>query len=173
MGLKNVVSVEVVATKIQFIRGKRVMLDQDLALLYGVSTKVLNQAVQRHRVRFLEDFMFRLTKDEALNLKSQFVTSRWGGIRKLPHVFTEQGVAMLSGVLNSSRAIQVNIAIMRAFVKLKELLLAHKELADKVTELEEKVGEHDESIGMIFEAIKKLLEPPSVEEKRIIGFAKS
>ena len=147
------------------------MLDRDLALLYGVSVKVLIQAVKRHKNRFPADFMYQLTKEEVANLKSQIVTSSWGGRRKLPHVFTEQGIAMLSSVLNSERAIQVNIAIMRAFVALKEFLLTHKELADKVAELEQKVGVHDESIQMIFEAIKKLLEPPPIEEKRITGFA--
>lgn len=171
MDQKNAVSVEVVATKILFIRSKKVMLDRDLAQLYGVSVKVLIQAVKRHKNRFPSDFMYQLTREEVANLKSQFVTSSWGGRRKLPHVFTEQGIAMLSSVLNSERAIQVNIAIMRAFVKLKEFLLTHKELADKVAELEQKFGVHDKSIQVIFETIKKLLEPPPVEEKRITGFA--
>ncbi len=181
MGQEDVVSTEVVATKILFFRGKRVMLDRDLASLYCVSTKRLNEQVSRNRTRFPEDFMFRLTDGEFLSLisqdaisglRSQNATSRRGGRRYLPYVFTEQGVAMLSGILHSERAIHVNIAIMRAFVKLRELLLSHKELADKVAELEEKFGAHDESIRMIFETIKKLLEPHPVEEKRIIGFGR-
>ena len=105
MGEKGI-SVEVVATKILLVRGKKVMLDRDLAELYGVSVKVLNQAVRRNKKRFPEDFMYQLTRQEFTNLKSQFVTSSWGGVRKLPYVFTEQGVAMLSSVLNSERAIQ-------------------------------------------------------------------
>jgi len=106
------ISVEVVATKILFIRGKRVMLDSDLARLYGVQTKKVNQAVKRNIERFPIDFMYQLTREEVMNLKSQIVTSSWGGVRKLPYVFTEQGVAMLSSVLHSKRAVQVNIAIM-------------------------------------------------------------
>lgn len=159
MGAK-VISVEVVATKILVIRGKKVMLDRDLAELYGVSTGVLNQAVKRNIGRFPEDFMFQLTKDEFSSLISHFVISKRGGTRKLPYVFTEQGVAMLSTVLNSERAIQVNIAIMRAFVKLRELLLSHKELAQKIDELERKYDMHEADIQVIFQAIRKLLEPP-------------
>ncbi len=153
-------SPELVATKILFVRGKKVILDKDLAEMYGVKTKELNQAVQRNLKRFPDDFMYQLTREEVANLKSQFVTSSWGGTRKPPRVFTEQGVAMLSGLLNSNRAIQVNIAIMRAFVKLRELLLTHKELAEKLEELERKYQLHETDIQMIFEVIKKLLEPP-------------
>ena len=146
------------------------MLDRDLAKLYGVPVKALNQAVKRNIRRFPEDFMFRLFWEEVINLKSQIVTSSWGGIRKLPYVFTEQGVAMLSSVLNSERAIQVNILIMRAFTKLREILLTHKELSAKIDALEKKYAEHDQTIKGIFEAIKQLLEPPPVKEKKIIGF---
>ncbi len=114
--------------------------------------------------------MYRVTKQEVIILKSQNVTSRWGGRRYLPYVFTEQGVAMLSTVLNSERAIQVNIAIMRAFVKLRELLLSHKDLAEKIEELERKYQLHEGDIQVIFEAIKKLLEPNPEPEKPSIGF---
>lgn len=168
--MANIISVELIASKILFIRGKRVMLDKDLAVLYGVPVKVLNQAVKRNLKRFPDDFMYQLTKEEVINLKSQFVTSSWGGVRKLPYVFTQGGVAMLSGVLNSERAIKVNIQIMRAFVKLRELLINHKDLAIKLGALERKYIAHDEKIKYIFETIRKLLEPPPEEPKRKIGF---
>jgi hypothetical protein len=166
---KKEISEEVVATKILFIRGKKFMLDRDLAELYGVATKDLNQAVQRNLERFPSDFMYKLTREEVMNLKSQIVTSSWGGVRKPPRVFTEQGVAMLSGLLNSRRAIHVNIAIMRAFVKLREVLLTHKELAEKLQELERKYQLHETDIQAIFEAIKKLLEPPPEPPKPRFG----
>jgi hypothetical protein len=163
---KKDISVGVVATKILFIRGKRVMLDRDLAKLYGVPTMRLNEQVKRNRDRFPEDFMFQLTKEESSNLISQNAISSWGGTRRLPYVFTEQGVAMLSGVLKSKRAIVVNIAIMRAFVKLREVLLTHKELAKKLEGLEHKYQLHESDIQAIFEVIKKLLEPPPPEPPR-------
>jgi len=163
------VSAEIVATKILFVRGKKVILDRDLAEMYGVKTKELNQAVQRNLERFPDDFMYQLTREEVANLKSQIVTSSWGGTRKPPRVFTEQGVAMLSGLLNSNRAIQVNIAIMRAFVKLRELLLTHKELSQKLEELERKYQLHETDIQAIFEVIKKLLEPPPESPKPRFG----
>jgi len=166
---KNEISAEVVATKILLVRGKKVILDRDLAELYGVRTNELNQAVQRNLERFPADFMFVLTRQEVMNLKSQFVTSSWGGIRKLPRVFTEQGVAMLSGLLNSKRAINVNIAIMRAFVRLRQVLLTHKELADRLGELERKYQLHESDIQVIFEAIKKLIEPPDEPPKPRFG----
>jgi hypothetical protein len=164
------VSVEIIATKIFDIRSKKVMLDHDLAKLYGVETSYLTRQVRRNIERFPEDFMYQLTRQEVRNLKCHFGTSSWGGIRKLPYVFTEQGVAMLSSVLNSRRAIQVNIQIMRAFIKLKELLLTHKELAIKLEALEEKYAEHDERIKDIFEAIRQLLTPPPEKQRKIIGF---
>jgi phage regulator Rha-like protein len=170
--MSGTVAVEVIATRILEIRGKKVMLDRDLAKLYGVATRNLNKAVKRNIERFPEDFMYQLTNEEVTNSKFQFGTSSWGGTRKLPHVFTEQGVAMLSGVLNSKRAIQVNIMIMRAFTKLRELLLTHKDLAIKLEALEKKYAEHDEKIQAIFNAIKQLLEPPPEEPKRKIGFHK-
>jgi len=171
--------VEGIATRIFEIRGRKVMLDRDLAELYGVSTKALNQAVKRNISRFPDDFMYQLTRQEVAILRSQFVTSNlksqivissWGGRRHPPYVFTEQGVAMLSSVLSSERAIQVNILIMRAFTKLREILLSHKDLAAKVETLERKYSEHDETIKAIFAAVKRLLAPPPVKRKRIIGF---
>jgi len=144
---------EVIIRKIYWIKGNKVMMDFDLASLYGVSTKVLKQAVKRNRRRFPKDFLFELTKSEFENLRSQFVTSSWGGLRYLPYAFTEQGVAMLSGILNSDQAIQVNITIMRAFVQLRRFLESNKELARKIEELEKAVSGYDEKIQMIFSAI--------------------
>ncbi|MDD5291587.1 MAG: ORF6N domain-containing protein [Candidatus Omnitrophica bacterium] len=168
--MPKAIAVEIIATRIQELRGKKVMLDRDLAKLYGVPAKVLNQAVKRNIKRFPGDFMFQLSWEEAESSRSQFVTLKQGkNIKYLPYAFTEQGVAMLSSVLNSERAIQVNILIMRAFTKLREILLTHKELAAKIDALEKKYAEHDETIKVIFEAIKQLLEPP-VKEKKIIGF---
>jgi hypothetical protein len=157
--------------KIFLIRGQKAMLSIHLAGLYGVEARVLIQAVKRNIERFPIDFMFQLTKNEYKNLKSQIVISSWGGARRaVPYAFTEQGVAMLSSVLRSRRAIRVNIQIMRAFVKLKEFLLKHKYLAVKIGALEKKYTSHDKKIKLIFEAIRQLLEPPSVKEKKIIGF---
>ncbi len=165
------ISIETVATKILLFRGKRVMLDSDLARLYGVETFNLNKAVKRNIERFPEDFMFQLSVEENNNnMIFQNGMSSWGGRRHLPYVFTEQGVAMLSSVLSSKRAVQVNIAIMRAFVKLRELLLTNKELAEKVSNLERKSAEHDSLFVAIFEAIKQLSEPPPVPNKPKIGF---
>jgi hypothetical protein len=156
------------------ICGQKVMLDQDLASLYGVQTKVLNQAVKRNLAGFPEDFMFQLTATEAEALRSQIVTLKRGQHRKYrPYAFTEQGVAMLSSVLRSDRAIQVNIAIMRAFVRLREVLASHKVLARKLDEVEKKLGEHDEKFQMVFEAIRQLtLPPPEPEKKGKFGFAR-
>ena len=146
------------------------MLDSELSKLYGVGPRDLNKAVTRTLDRFPEDFMFQLTKDEAQNLMFHFGTSSWGGTRKLPRVFTEQGVAMLSSVLRSKRAIHVNIAIMRAFVRLKTVLSTHKELAHKLNELESKIEKHDEDIKSIFEAIRLLMAPPQAKPRVITGF---
>ncbi len=150
--------------KIFLIRGLNVMLDRDLANLYGVKTKSLNLAVKRNIDRFPNDFMFQLTKEEFANLRFQFETSRWGGIRYLPYAFTEQGVAMLSSILKSKRAIQVNIGIMRIFVKIRKLVSANKGILNKFTQLEDKVQSHDKKIRTIFEVIHspldvKLLSP--------------
>ena len=163
------IPVESIASRIFLVRGQKVMLDSDLAELYGVTTSALNQAVRRNIDRFPSDFMFQMTDSEFSNLKSQFVTSSWGGRRKLLLVFTEQGVSMLSSVLNSERAIQVNIAIMRAFVRIREMLSTHKELAFKLEELERKAGIHDQTIVQLIEAIRQLMEPPA-KKGNPIGF---
>jgi hypothetical protein len=137
--------------------------------MYGVSTRDLNKAVSRNIGRFPDDVMRQLTRSEFNDLKSQFGTSSWGGTRKLPRAFTEQGIAMLSSVLRSTRAIHVKIAIMRVFVKLRELAASHKELAAKLDQLERKVGGHDGQIRSLFEAIRQLMEPPTPKSRRI-GF---
>jgi len=165
--MTNAISVEVIAAKILLIRGKRVMLDSDLSVLYGVKTGRLNEQVKRNIKRFPEDFMFQLAKEEVLNLKSQNAISSWGGVRKLPRVFTQEGVAMLSSVLNSERAIMVNIQIMRAFIQLKRMLLTNSDLRRKIEEMEKK---YDKQFAIVFQAIKQLLEPPPAKEKKIIGF---
>ena len=157
---------EIVESKILLLRGKKVMLDRDLAVLYGVETFNLNKAVKRNIDRFPEDFMFQLTSEEFKNLIFQFGISSWGGTRKLPYAFTENGVAMLSSVLNSERAITVNIQIMRTFTKLRELLATHKDLARKIEDMEKK---YDHQFRVIFDAIKQLIEPP-VTPKRKVGF---
>jgi len=159
---------ETIESKIFFLRGKRVMLDRDLAILYGVETRALNQAVRRNMRRFPEDFMFQLTKEEMESWKSQIVISNREkmGLRRRPYAFTEQGVAMLSSVLNSDRAIQVNIQIMRTFTKLREMLMAHKDLKRKIEDMEKK---YDYQFKIVFDAIKQLLEPPT-EPKSKIGF---
>jgi len=154
--------------RIYFVRGHKVMIDTDLAVLYRVPTRVFNQAVRRNMLRFPADFMFQVTSDETEILRSQFVISSWGGRRYLPFVFTEQGVAMLSSVLKSDRAIQVNIAIMRAFVKLRELLATHQEVAQRLEEFEKKFQRHDGQIRDVFDAIRALLAAQPV--KRPIGF---
>jgi len=153
------------------IQSQKIMLDKDLAGLYGVATKVLIQAIKRNIKRFPEDFMFQLTKKEFINLRSQIVTSSWGGRRYLPYAFTEHGILMLSTVLNSERAIQVNIAIMRTFVKLRQIFYTNKELAHKLNELERKTEKHDGEIKIIFEAIRQLMTPPE-KPKRRIGFGR-
>ena len=161
--------------KIVLVRGQKVMLDSDLAELYGVQTRILNEAVKRNSARFPTDFMFRLTADEAEILRFQFGTSSsrasghasaHGGRRYLPNAFTEQGVAMLSGVLNSDRAILVNIEIMRAFVRLRQLLAANAELARKLDALEQK---YDAKFRVVFDAIREMMRPAS-GAKRPIGF---
>lgn len=164
---KAIVAAGIVEERILFIRGEKVMLDRHLAELYGVPTKRLNEAVKRNHTRFPRDFMFQLTAEENNGLKSQTATSKGhGGRRKLPFAFTEQGVAMLSSVLNSERAILVNIAIMRAFVKLRELLATNKELAKRLDELEKK---YDAQFRGVFEAIRQLMTPPEKPRKEI-GF---
>jgi len=146
---------EVILTKIFLVRGQKVMLDNDLAELYQLETKQLKRQVRRNPERFPEDFMFELTKNEYNSLRSQFGTSSWGGTRYLPMVFTEQGVAMLSSVLNSKTAIQVNINIIRVFTKIRMLLETHQEILKKLDELEKKGIEQDDKIMLIFEYIKQ------------------
>jgi hypothetical protein len=166
---KSVVPIERVEKAILLIRGQKVLLDRDLAELYGVPTKVLKQAVKRNIDRFPSDFMFVLSRQEVTNLRSQIVTSsspQWGGARYQPMAFTEQGVAMLSSVLNSDRAIDVNIEIMRAFVRLRQMLIAHKDLARKLAALEKKYDDH---FKVVFEAISELMTPPEKPRKKI-GF---
>jgi hypothetical protein len=188
---KEIVPAEQIALQIRHFRSEKVLLDFDLAKLYGVATKVLNQAVKRNRDRFPDDFMFQLTAEEALVLRSQTVTSslkgagnqevtknwsqfvttshKYRGTKYRPYAFTEQGIAMLSTVLHSKRAVKVNIAIMRAFVKLRWVLETNRELARKFSELERRVDKHDEEIAAILEAIRQLMGPPE-KPRREIGF---
>jgi len=163
------VPVERIERAILQIRDRKVILDADLASLYEVETKALVQAVKRNLERFPEDFMFQLTKDEFVLLRSQFVTSReWGGRRYPPYAFTEQGVAMLSSVLRSPRAIHVNIEIMRAFVRLRKMIASHAELARRLDDLEKK---YDSQFKVVFDAIRQLMAPPE-PKRRPIGFRK-
>jgi len=164
--METIVPIEVIERKIYIIRGQKVMLDSDLAELYNITTKVLVQAVKRNLRRFPADFMFQLTNQEVAILRSQFVTSSWGGRRYVPYAFTEQGVAMLSSVLNSDRAVDVNIQIMRTFVKLREMIASHKDLARRLDELEKK---YDAQFKVVFDAIRQLMTPPEPKEKKI-GF---
>jgi hypothetical protein len=164
---------EIIQRKIFEIRNQKVMLDFDLSELYEIETRVLNQAVKRNRTRFPPDFMFQLNETEYTNLKSQFVTSSWGGSRKLPFAFTEQGVAMLSSVLHSSKAIEVNISIMRAFVYFRKLILSNKELSNKLVAMEEK---YNKKFKDVFEALNYLLnkdkQTEDIKERTRIGFRK-
>jgi hypothetical protein len=184
---KDVIPVEGIAQAIRVLRGEKVLLDSDLAFLYGVQTRVLNQAVKRNAERFPRDFMFRLNDEEmeqvsqskippqptgkAVSDSSQIVMSsrKHRGRRYRHYAFTEQGIAMLSSVLNSERAVRVNIAIMRAFVKLRQTLESNRELAQKFSELERRVGVHDDEIAAILEAIRQLMTPPE-KARREIGF---
>jgi hypothetical protein len=174
--MNNLIPVELIEKRIYLIRGQKVMLDRDLAELYGVETRTINQAVKRNIKRFPEDFMFQLSKEEFGNWRSQTVISNSArmGLRWIPFAFTEQGVAMLSSVLNSERAIGVNIAIMWVFVRIKQFISNYKELEQKLNALEEKhakhLHKHDSEIRLIFDAIKQML---AIEEKpkKRIGFA--
>ncbi len=162
----NLATIELITAKIYYVRGLKVMLDRDLASLYGVETKALKRNVRRHIGRFPDDFMFELTKDEFNNLRSQIDTSSWGGIRYAPMAFTEQGVAMLSGILNSDRAIQVNIQIMRTFTKLRHMISGHEELKKAVEELKQQT---DERFEVVFTVLDKLL-MDNEKPKKKIGF---
>ncbi len=167
----ELIPTDVIETRILLIRGQKVMLDVHLSTLYGVPTKRLNEQVQRNNDRFPKDFMFQLTRTEFKQLRSQFATSKKhrGGRTYLPYAFTEQGVAMLSSVLRSKRAVRVNIQIMRVFVRLRQFLTTHRELARKLEELEGKYDTHDRQIKIIFEAIRHLMQPPE-HKRREIGF---
>lgn len=170
---ESLIPLELIEHAILVIRGQKVILDRDLAALYEVQTKVLNQAVKRNLARFPEDFMFQLSQEEFENWRSQIVTLKPGRGRHLkyrPYAFTEQGVAMLSSVLNSERALLVNIALMRAFVRLREILGTHKDLARKLEQLEAK---YDENFRVVFEAIRQLMiPPPEAPKKHKIGFTR-
>jgi hypothetical protein len=157
---------ETIERVILSIRGQNVILDRDLAALYGVHTRDLNKAVGRNLDRFPADFLFQLTPGEFEALKFHFGTSSWGGTRKLPYAFTELGVAMLSSVLKSKQAVRVNIQIMRTFVALRKLLESHKDLSKKLEEMEKK---YDQRFQIVFEAIRQLLEPPAKSDRKI-GF---
>ena len=164
------IPIERIQNLIFLIRGEKVLLGQQLAELYGVPVKVLIQAVKRNHERFPDDFVFQLTPQEFANLKSQFVTSSWGGLRRaLPYAFTEQGLAMLSSVLRSGRAVQMNVAIVRAFVSLRRLIATNETFARKLAELECRLESHDESIKSLFDAIRELMQLP-VKPRREIGF---
>jgi hypothetical protein len=161
-----IIKQENIVSQIHFIRGEKVILDVDLAILYGVETRVLKQAVKRNIERFPVDFMFQLTEKEFEILRSQFVTSSWGGVRYRPFAFTEQGVAMLSGILKSKRAIEVNVEIMRTFVKLRQWLSSHKELERKLDSMEKK---YDGQFKVVFEAIRLLMKEEA-KPKHKLGF---
>ena len=165
------VSIQLVERRIYLIRGQKVMIDEDLAELYGVPTHRLNEQVKRNRKRFPQDFMFRLTQVETESLRSQIAISKSGrgGRRSLPYAFTEQGVAMLSSVLNSDRAIDVNIAIMRAFVKLRQMLETNEALNRKFAAVIRKLSTHDKYFTVIFDELKRLSEPSTPSRKQI-GF---
>ena len=165
---------EIITSKIYLIRDKKVMLDEDLAQLYNVPTGVLNQAVKRNKNRFPDDFMFQVTKEEFDMLISQFVISSWGGRRKLPNAFTEQGVAMLSGVLHSERAITVNIQIMRVFTKVREILTDNLSVRFEIEEIKKQLVNHDKNIELVFSYLDELIEKhDNPKPRKAIGFKTS
>lgn len=171
----SLIPVQNVGQLIRLVRGQKVIIDEDIAKLYGIETRDLNRAVRRHLDRFPDDFMIELTLEEYKSLISQNGTSKGdtttrGGRRKPPFVFTEQGVAMLSSVLNSPRAIEVNIAIMRAFVRLREILASNRSIARKLESIEKKVARHDKQFDAIFDTIGKLMEPDPKSKKKPVGF---
>ena len=164
---------EKILNKIFYIRGYKVMLDQDLAELYEVPTKRLNEQVKRNIGRFPADFMFQLSEEEFENLRSQFATSSWGGRRALPYAFTEHGVLMLSSILNSERAIKVNIQIMRIYTKMREMLMTNQEILLKLEQLDRQVVQNSDDIQRIFTALKQLLMPPEQANRQRIGFKRA
>jgi hypothetical protein len=168
------IAIEAIASRIVILRGERVLLDADLAALYGVETRRLNEQVRRNRRRFPADFIFRLTREELENLMSQFATSSWGGRRKLPYAFTEHGAIQAATVLNTRRAVEVSVYIVRAFVQLRGVLAANRELAKRLDELEarieRKLDTHDRVIAEILDAIRQLMVPPEPKPTRRIGF---
>jgi hypothetical protein len=165
---------ESIPNLIHMVRGEKVMLDFDLAYLYGIETKRLKEQVKRNISRFPDDFMFQLTDEELINLRSQIATSSWGGSRYRPIVFTEQGVAMLSSILNSERAISVNIQIIRVFTRMRRMIESHKDILNKLEMLEKKDIELDEKVSLIFEYLKELeqskQEEPDLKQRKRIGF---
>ena len=164
---------EIISNKIYVIREQKVMLDRDLAELYQVETKRLNEQVKRNKNRFPKDFMFQLSPDEWKNLKSQFATSSWGGRRIAPYVFTEQGVAMLSSVLNSERAIAVNIKIIRVFTKMRELLTDNLSVKLEIEEIKKKLSNHNKNIELVFNYLDELIEKKDKQKPRTkIGYKK-
>ena len=162
---------ETIISKIYVIRGQKVMIDRDLAKLYGIETKVLKQAAKRNFDRFPEDFMFEMTGEEFQNWRSQIVTSNSErmGLRYAPFCFTEQGVTMLSCVLNSKKAIETNIRIIRVFIKMREMLLTHKDILLKLEQFEKQLGKNSEDIQIIFKALRQFLNPPQ-EPRKLIGY---
>ena len=173
MSEQYLLSEETISNKIYFIRNQKVMLDSDLASLYGVETKRLNEQVKRNESRFPLDFMFQLTDIEFQNLKSQFATSSWGGTRKLPFAFTEHGVLMLSSVLKSDKAIQTNIQIMRIFTKVRQMLLDTTEIKIDILQIQKKLENHDKNIELVFSYLDELTEKKENEGERIkIGYKK-
>jgi hypothetical protein len=169
---QHVVPLERVERAILILRGHRVILDSDLAALYGVETRRLNEQVRRNEARFPEDFAFQLTPEELDNLKSQFATSsgQWGGRRKLPFAFTEHGALMAASVLNSPKAVEMSILVVRAFVRLRQILASNRQLAAKLNELERKIAAHDKNIVALFQAVRSLMAVPE-KPKRRIGFS--
>ena len=173
MSDNSILSEETISNKIYFIRNQKVMFDSDLALLYGIETKRLNEQVKRNLSRFPADFMFKLTENEFQNLKSQVATSSWGGTRKLPYAFTEHGVLMLSSVLKSDKAIQTNIQIMRIFTKVRQMLLDTTEMKIDIQQIQKKLENHDKNIELVFSYLDELNEKKENEQPRTkIGYKK-
>ena len=173
MDSKLILSEETISNTIYYIRNQKVMLDRDLAVLYGIETRVLKQAVRRNITRFPEDFMFELSKEEFQNLTSQIVTSSWGGTRKLPFVFTEHGILMLSSVLNSEKAIQTNIQIMRIFTKVRQMLLDTTEMKLDIVQIQKKLENQGKNIELVFSYLDELTEKKEEQKPRTkIGFKK-